>query len=63
MSVIGTGQSYILALGNKWCKDNAMAKSNDALRILALGNKWCKDNSDGLKPAITTGEQNSGTWE
>ena len=47
----------ILALGNKWCKDNyltslylvhqILALGISGARttvILALGNKWCKDN-------------------
>ena len=35
----------ILALGNKWCKDNMLLSVVIFLTILALGNKWCKDNA------------------
>ena len=34
----------ILALGNKWCKDNRQNATAQKGSILALGNKWCKDN-------------------
>ena len=35
----------IVALGNKWCKDNTMGYQDDPGVIVALGNKWCKDNT------------------
>ena len=35
---------YILALGNKRCKDNGLYHIPGMTGIVALGNKWCKGN-------------------
>ena len=53
-------QATILALGNKWCKDNWKADLFKAITILALGNKWCKDN---YWPRSPPAGADSCTWE